>query len=240
MSAASIKFSCPSCGQHLSATQELFGQSIQCPACSEAVVVPSIEEEPDGPEPTQALPTTPSEQPSAKDRRSLLPHLLGILVGIFLLGFFLDFIGGPTEDRGDLTESDEASSNPPSEAGRAFAARDEDQKVKLITEQIIRNSLKAPSTANFSNFQVVAEEGPFRQTYIEVDAQNGFGAMIRSYYVCTFKLLGGDRFSTSPLSSHCEVSQLHGRPIASLSELDHKQMDLHKGLIDWPGFEHLK
>ncbi len=36
-----IKFSCPDCGQHLSAEKELFGTSLECPACTATILVPS-------------------------------------------------------------------------------------------------------------------------------------------------------------------------------------------------------
>lgn len=46
------------------------------------------------------------------------------------------------------------------------------------------NSLKAPSTAKFVSIQA-KQTAPGRWTVGgQVDAQNSFGAMIRSYYIC--------------------------------------------------------
>jgi hypothetical protein len=36
-----FKFSCPGCGQHLEATEEWFGRSLQCPVCQRTLEVPT-------------------------------------------------------------------------------------------------------------------------------------------------------------------------------------------------------
>ena len=40
-----VKFQCPSCSQKLECGEELAGQSIECPQCGVALIVPSDNEE---------------------------------------------------------------------------------------------------------------------------------------------------------------------------------------------------
>lgn len=57
-------------------------------------------------------------------------------------------------------------------------------EAKALCRGAVRNSLKAPSTADFVSM-TAKETTPGRWTVGgQVDAQNSFGAMIRSYYVC--------------------------------------------------------
>ena len=54
-------------------------------------------------------------------------------------------------------------------------------------QQAISDKLKAPSTAEFGDPTVTVEEGNFATYYDvtgEVDAENGFGAMVRGDYRC--------------------------------------------------------
>jgi hypothetical protein len=61
-------------------------------------------------------------------------------------------------------------------------------------EEFVKNRLKAPSTADFPFLdRTVIPEGA--NTYIVrsyVDAQNGFGAMIRSDFRCEIRYNGGE------------------------------------------------
>lgn len=55
-------------------------------------------------------------------------------------------------------------------------------------EDWVRDKLKSPSTADFCNTEVTGSN-PWTITG-EVDAENGFGAMIRASWVCDVKLEG--------------------------------------------------
>ena len=64
---------------------------------------------------------------------------------------------------------------------------------KTICEMRVKDTLKAPSTADFPFFSQATFDGSRRATLSSyVDAQNGFGAMIRTSFVCTVEYGGGD------------------------------------------------
>lgn len=74
----------------------------------------------------------------------------------------------------------------------------------LICEQFVENQLKAPSTAKFQNSydaKVSVSNGEYTVTSY-VDSQNGFGAMIRTTYVCTVTYLGSDKWHLVDLSTN--------------------------------------
>jgi hypothetical protein len=63
-----IKFSCPSCQQHISADAAYAGMQINCPACSSPMIVPGDAMVPPPPEPVQnpvAPPGPPSHAPAS-------------------------------------------------------------------------------------------------------------------------------------------------------------------------------
>jgi hypothetical protein len=67
----------------------------------------------------------------------------------------------------------------------------------VMSHEFVRNSLKAPSTADFQEFDpsLVTDlgEGRFRVSSY-VCAQNSFGAKLRTRYTCTLKHLDGDNW----------------------------------------------
>jgi hypothetical protein len=72
-----------------------------------------------------------------------------------------------------------------------------------ICQQFVEDGLKAPRTAKFpwgaSDRTVHLGGGKYRvRAY--VDAQNSFGAMIRSNFDCTVQWTGGDRWNLEALS----------------------------------------
>lgn len=70
----------------------------------------------------------------------------------------------------------------------------------VMSHQYVEAQLKAPSTAKFPWYDesFVADLGndTYRVTAY-VDAQNGFGAMIRSYYVCELQYAGNDSWKAT-------------------------------------------
>lgn len=77
-------------------------------------------------------------------------------------------------------------------AGTAYALwpSDADEAADRCRAEIT-SRLKAPSTAEYSGEQVSEEKGDFGTYYTvtgSVDAQNGFGAQIRSSYSCRLTL----------------------------------------------------
>jgi hypothetical protein len=64
---------------------------------------------------------------------------------------------------------------------------------KTLCEMRVKDSLKSPSTADFPFFSQATFDGNRQATLSSyVDAQNGFGAMIRTNFVCTVEYSGGD------------------------------------------------
>jgi DNA-directed RNA polymerase subunit RPC12/RpoP len=58
-----IKFECPACGQHLSATPAQIGVTAPCPNCSSAVTVPARQDD------DQAVFVLPTKVPFLKSHR---------------------------------------------------------------------------------------------------------------------------------------------------------------------------
>lgn len=70
----------------------------------------------------------------------------------------------------------------------------------VASEQAVRNLLKAPSTAKFpstseASITYDSDGGFVISSY--VDAQDSFGAMIRTRYVCRIKEITRDNYSTN-------------------------------------------
>jgi hypothetical protein len=83
----------------------------------------------------------------------------------------------------------------PSKSSTATSQENEDDlknHAYITSQYIVKAKLKAPNSADFPtsyNSSVVTDT-----VYIEsyVDAQNGFGANIRTYYDCTLHYWGGE------------------------------------------------
>jgi hypothetical protein len=75
-----LKFNCPACGQHISATPAEIGVTAPCPNCKAVVTVPN---------PSTSLP--PSPRIKRTSQFSVL-RIVFILLGI--LGLFLSFANG--------------------------------------------------------------------------------------------------------------------------------------------------
>jgi hypothetical protein len=67
----------------------------------------------------------------------------------------------------------------------------DDQQAKRACEAYLRDQvLRAPSTAEFSSEQFFNTDRP--EVFGSLDAENGFGAMIRSQFSCSMEQRGGD------------------------------------------------
>lgn len=71
----------------------------------------------------------------------------------------------------------------------------EEMRIHVIVtvHDFVKQRLKAPSTADFPYGELVTDKGNgiyFMNSY--VDAQNGFGAMLRNYYTCELQFNGRD------------------------------------------------
>lgn len=58
---------------------------------------------------------------------------------------------------------------------------------------MVENGLKAPATAVYQSVNVVAEQPPHYIVHVVVDAQNSFGAQVRSSFLTAFELIDDNR-----------------------------------------------
>ena len=67
---------------------------------------------------------------------------------------------------------------------------------QVVAESEVKENLKSPSTADFSPYSetTITNDGDEWTVKGWVDAQNGFGAMIRSTYIVKFTMTGTDRY----------------------------------------------
>ncbi|MCX6924361.1 MAG: hypothetical protein NT154_14275 [Verrucomicrobia bacterium] len=101
-----FKFSCPQCGQHIPCDPLWSGREINCPACQQALVVPSLE--PPGAAVAELMPVTPATaagstpgtpsravSPGPPARIPLVVRIYGILtmaigvLGIVIFGLYI-------------------------------------------------------------------------------------------------------------------------------------------------------
>jgi len=66
-----LKFECPTCGQHLSATRDQIGVTAPCPNCNAAVTVPNTSTLP------PSLPSSPPQSPPANTAMATSPKRCG-------------------------------------------------------------------------------------------------------------------------------------------------------------------
>jgi hypothetical protein len=72
---------------------------------------------------------------------------------------------------------------------------DQSGMAELMCEDFVTDRLKAPSTADFPGADSVVPAGPDMWTVsASVDSENGFGAMIRTDYLCTVQDSGNDKW----------------------------------------------
>ncbi len=87
----------------------------------------------------------------------------------------------------------------------------ENSRVWLAAEEAVRRQLKAPSTADFGSVfgdyqdpdkQVVALDNGSYAVHGWVDAENSFGAKLRSTWVCNIRLTGDEGWSCDSIVIH--------------------------------------
>lgn len=139
---------------------------------------------------TAALQTPQAYQPVAaaavvRERQQRSPWGCAILCGIGLLFMVWALVAG-------------------SNGGRRVAREPTAYDAMGMCEQFLKERLKSPSTADFSarreGAQTKLADGAWHVTG-HVDAQNGFGAMIRTKYDCTVRHAGGDRWTLVALET---------------------------------------
>jgi hypothetical protein len=82
----------------------------------------------------------------------------------------------------------------------AHSRQPEDRSTPAVNacEGFVKDQLKAPSTARFSN-ERYGQDGLVFTVTGDVDAQNSFGATIRNHYTCVVTDTGADFILRSPI-----------------------------------------
>lgn len=106
---------------------------------------------------------------------SLLAAIFLIIIMLSVLGWISDTISNPT-------------SNWPKTVEQVWA--DKKFEASAYCKTAVESLLKSPSTAKFSNYQYGYQWEWIWRVVLDVDAQNSFGAMLRSSYFCDFKIEG--------------------------------------------------
>jgi len=79
---------------------------------------------------------------------------------------------------------------------------------KSAAEELVKDTLKSPSTANFIDTEVIGKKDELFMVKVTVDAQNSFGAMIRGCFLVVVEVNASkpNRYSYSPDFAVQEVS----------------------------------
>lgn len=116
---------------------------------------------------------------TANSQPSTGRSILGFIVLVAILGSVI--YSCSTNSGSDSTE--------PEDGGGGSMA-------EVMCEEFVTDRLKAPSTAEFPGADSVLELGVNEyEVSASVDSQNGFGAMIRTAYVCTIRYTGDDQWA---------------------------------------------
>jgi hypothetical protein len=155
------------------------------------------------PAPPSTLPPPPGQAPTLRSRAAghapagaeagrksdsgCLTAILFIVVAAVAIGVVAAVVGGDDENDSDTTEE------------REYAAFD-------VCTKFVEDRLRSPGTARFRNFfeddgEVVvagSDDGPYT-VRSSVDSENGFGALLRTNFVCVVRPTGGDNWQLEDL-----------------------------------------
>jgi hypothetical protein len=124
------------------------------------------------------------EKPSSSRRGTWLP--LGIMVGV--VGMIA--ISFASCDTGSQRNGNRISDVP--DAGNDYGAL-------VVCQDRVSEQLRAPATADFASVaeSSISQSGSKWTIRSYVDAQNGFGAQIRTSWTCTATHVSGDRYTVT-------------------------------------------
>ncbi len=110
--------------------------------------------------------------------------LIGFLVTCVLIVFVIFMIGIFASTSMDIPK-------PRDQDQRAVSESDANVMSITLCEMRARETLKAPRSAKFPWVKKASFDGNLAILNSYVDAQNSFGAMIRTNYICTLRYKGG-------------------------------------------------
>lgn len=224
-----ISVRCPKCSEPFEAPDSLAGQTESCPACSNVCVIPAPAPAVPAPQPARPLSNVkcPSCHQSFNVRGPLAGHKATCpncgrvfdlaspktapIWATALFVFIILGLGG-WGLHSYFSLPDTPSARPPASpaAGRSHSD-DKKRDAWLMAEQFVKDRLRSPSTAEFRGKGLFGESQDYRQCVRDlggnryrvagwVDAQNAFGATLRSRFTCTLRSTGGDRWTCEAIN----------------------------------------
>ncbi len=186
---------CKTCGKKVSRN------ATSCPHCGEPEFI----------SPCAQKTLTPRDASSYDDDRKTAPakkeELKGWQIAVVLIIGLVAVIAYAFNSyssgrRGPSESSARSAYKNPSASDLNFYARS-------AAEKIVKGKLKAPATASFSNMKVIAKSYDQFLVQTTVDAQNSFGATIRSTYLVVLRIDPTDasKYFHNPQYAVQEVSQ---------------------------------
>ncbi len=159
---------CKTCGGKVSKN------ATSCPHCGEPEFISPYAQEP--PAVRDAGSCDEDSKPAHFMNRKLKRwHLAAFIVAaILVISYsFINYLG-------DLSDKNPTAKNPSGSDLNLYA--------ELAAEGIVKGKLKAPATASFSDTKVIAKSNDQFLVQTTVDAQNSFGATLRSTYLVVLRI----------------------------------------------------
>lgn len=187
---------CPKCGF----VNEIGGD--ECPRCG--IVYEKYQKRPR----QQAKTPTPANQEKPKSSKpadlSGLKEILGaacLLIAVLLLWQFAYIPWMTQTDK--QTAKTEQKQQPIAQKKAPKKHVPTKTEASVMAEQFVRKSLKAPSTADFPWYNPDHVKYRGDNTWVVhsyVDAQNSFGAKLRTWYICELKYMGNKEWKCISLA----------------------------------------
>ena len=147
--------------------------------------------------------------------------ILTSIAALFLLGLIGQALESP-ESRAArevahaaqaTAQAQQAAEHQVEREARAAERRIADLKVDavLMAQKFMKNRLKAPATAEFQSFtdaEVNSFPGDEFKVSTYVDAQNAFGAKIRTKYIAHLKYIGDDKWTLVELVTDQDIERM--------------------------------
>ena len=142
----------------------------------------------------------------------------GSFVGslIILAGFLVFANDGSVVGKNDLPEKEIRNQK------ESYFERAENSAITMM-----ERTLKAPSSAKYKKNEVIESKHPYYLVHVVVDAQNGFGAMIRDSFCVSVQLI--------PYSKEFKYNKVHSVQKCSIDPTI-TEIDVMKKLNSWPEF----